>query len=233
MSRPFAACLLLCLSAPLLAAPPTRVQAGYEVFKDGVKVANMTETFSRQRDHYSIESVSRAVGLLALFKPETIRVTSEGKVTAQGLQPITFVSTRKLDSDRNARADFDWAHDQITLTDRAGSRTEALIPGTQDRLSAMYQFMFLALKDMTELKFDMTNGSKVDHYSYQFTPGQRVTTPFGAAHAIYATSSVEVGSSRSEIWLATDHANFPYKMVVTDPDGSKFTQVLTTLELVP
>lgn len=233
MFRVLVTCLLLCFSAPLLAAPPTRIQANYDVLKGSIRVATITETFTRMHDHYAIESVSEAVGLLAFFKPETIRVNSTGTITAHGLRPMTFISTRKLDADRNARADFDWENHRITLNDRAGQRTLPLPAGTQDRLSAMYQLIFLPLQDMPVLKFFMTNGSKVDDYTYVITPEQSVTVPLGTFKAVYVASPSEKNTSRTEIWLAAEHNNFPYKMVITDPDGGQFTQVLTRIDFTP
>ncbi len=224
---------LLCASALAEAAPPTQVQAHYDVLKGDIRVATITETFARTRDRYRIESVSKAVGLFALFKPETIRVTSEGLVSPHGLRPVTFISTRQLDKDRNTRADFDWSSHHITLLDRAGMRVLPLRDGTQDRLSAMYQFMFLPIAGMKELRFDMTNGSKVDDYRYAIAMGQSVTVPLGTFDAAYVASPREPGASRTEIWLALSHANFPYKMVITEPDGGKFTQVLTQFSIAP
>lgn len=229
------ACLLLCCAAPLCAADaPSRLEVSYDVMvKGGIKAAAMTETFTRTRDHYRIESVSRAFGILALIKPETIRVVSEGVVTANGLRPATFTNRRELDSERNVAADFDWSTRKITLTDRNGRRTLPLPVGTQDRLSAMYQFMFLPLQKAGALDFYMTNGSKVDIYNYLITHGQSVSIPLGTFKALYVASPQKEKESRTEIWLATEHDNFPYKMVITDPDGEKFTQVLTRFELVP
>jgi hypothetical protein len=225
-------CLSLCCAAPLYAAPPASIHAHYDLYYGSIKGATVDETFTLKQSHYKIESVSKAIGLVALFKPEVIRVTSEGKLTAQGLQPLAFASTRKLDSDRNTRADFDWPRRQITLNDRAGKRTLPLPDDTQDRLSAMYQFMFLALQGATRLDFHMTNGSKVDIYNYTLTPDKSVTTPLGTFKAIYAASPVERGNSRTEIWLATEHDNLPYKMVITDPDGNKITQSLSRIDFV-
>ena len=51
--------------------------------------------------------------------------------------------------------------------------------------------------------------------------------------APYVASVPEAGSNRTEIWLAEEHANFPYKMVITDPDGGKLTQVLTKFDFMP
>ena len=223
----------MCFVSPLYAAPPGIIHAHYDLYYGSFKGATVDETFTLKQDHYTIESISRAVGLVALFKPETIRVTSEGMLTSHGLQPLVFASTRKLDSERNTRADFDWTHQQITLTNRSGKRTLPLPPDTQDRLSAMYQFMFLALQNADKLDFHMTNGDKLDIYNYLIAHDQSVTTPLGTFKALYVTSIPEPGSNRTEIWLAAEHSNFPYKMVITDQDGSKLSQVLTNSSLAP
>jgi hypothetical protein len=228
--------LLLVSIAPqtLFAATPlpvqfTNVGAHYDVLKGNIKVAIMTETYTRTQGGYHIESVTKAIGLLAMFKPEVIRVTSEGTLTAKGLRPLTFIQERKLDTERNTRADFDWKAKNITLTDRSGKRTLPLQTGTQDRLSAMYQFMFAPLQNATELNFNMTNGSKVDEYSYRITPDQNLTIPLGTFKALYVANPPQEGENRTEIWLATEHGNFPYKMTITESNGDKFTQVLTQI----
>ena len=231
--------ILLSGILPMIAMPavaaggPSRVQASYDLIKDGIKAATVTETYTRTRDNYRIESVTKAVGLLAVFKPETIRLVSEGTVTAKGLRPLTFSSKRTLDAERNTSADFDWEAVSVTLNDRDGKHTLPLQAGTQDRLSAMYQFMFEPLKHATALDFYMTNGSKVDIYNYRVTHGQRETVALGAFKAVYLVNQSHAEESRTEIWLAAEHANFPYKMVITDPDGGKLTQVLTQFNFEP
>ncbi len=232
--RPFMlACLLVCLSNPLLAATPGKIEAHYEVLKGGIRVAVMTETFVRLGDHYALESVSQAVWPLTMFKDETIRVNSSGVITPQGLRPSAYTSKRKLDEYRNTRADLNWEKRQITLNDKAGQRTLPLPAGTQDRLSAMYQLMFLPLREMQVLKFYMTNGSKVDDYTFNITHGQSVTVPLGTFRAEYLVTPPEKNASRTEIWAAVEHDNFPYKLVITEPDGGQFTQVLTGIDFIP
>ena len=227
--------LLLCgIAQPLFAAEsPSRIQANYDVLKGNIKVATITETYTRTRDGYHIDSISRAVGLLALIKAETVHITSAGMLTAQGLRPVTFIHERKLDTKRNARADFDWSANRITLTDRAGQRTLPLSAGTQDRLSAMYQFMFTELKDAATLSSNVTNGSKMNDYSYSVTTGQSVTVPLGTFQATHLITPLLAGKKQTEIWLAAEHANFPYKMVITEPDGGSLTQVLTKINFEP
>ncbi len=233
MRRLLMACMLMCLSNLLQAAAPSRIEAHYEVLKGGIRVAVMTETFIRLEDHYALESVSQAVWPLTMFKNETIRVNSTGVITPQGLRPSTYIAKRKLDEDRNTRADLNWEKRHITLNDKTGQRTLPLPAGTQDRLSAMYQLMFLPLRDMKALKFYMTNGSKVDDYTFNITHSQNVTVPLGTFKAEYLVTPPEKNASRTEIWVAVDHHNFPYKLVITEPDGSQFTQVLTGIDFTP
>ena len=227
--------LLLCAAAqPLLAAEsPARIQASYDILKGGFRIATITETYTRTQDRYRIESVSKPFGLLAMLKPEVIRISSEGTLGAQGLRPLTFIQTRELDTERNVRVDFDWAGSRIKVTDHAGQRTQPLPADTQDRLSAMYQFMFLQLQNVGTLDFHMTNGSKLDIYNYRITPAASVTVPLGTFKTLHVASVSKPSESRTEIWLAQDRANFPCKMVITDPDGDKLTQVLTQFNSEP
>ena len=225
--------LTLCFSQFSLASPPSRIEARYDVLKGGIKVAAIIEIYTRTQDSYHIDSITKPYGLIALFKAEVIHVTSQGTVTAQGLRPDTFIHQRELDSKRNTRADFDWKKNLITLNDKSGKRSLPLSEGTQDRLSAMYQFIFIKLNDATSLKFSMTNGSKVDDYSYQITANKSVTVPLGTFKALYLANMPQADKSRTEIWLATEHANFPYKLDITDSDGGRLSQVLTKFNFEP
>lgn len=231
MRHLLAACLLI-FAGPALAAAPSRIVAEYEVYKGGIRIVAMTETFIRKDDHYTLESISKAIGLLALIKAETIRATSTGSITALGLRPEHYASTRTVDSDRNTRADFDWTKHQVTLAYHGGVHAEPLSPGTQDRLSAMYQLMFLPLDSMTELKLLMyNNGTHVDDYLYQILGKTTLTVPAGTFQALYLATVPEKDGKRTEIWVDADR-HFPCKLVVTERDGGKYTQVLTRVTFV-
>lgn len=228
------ALLLLSFSAQLLhAEPASRIQANYDVKGYGMRLITISETYTRTQDHYQIVSVSKAVGLLARFKPETIRVVSKGLVTEQGLRPLSYTNQRELDTKRNTSATFNWDTATIVHQDYQGKRSATLPPGTQDRLSAMYQFQFLALQDLREVKFTITNGRDLDNYSYRITPEQVVTVPLGTFKTRYLAIPKQEDGSTFEIWLAAELGNFPCKIVITDADGNKATQELTGLTVVP
>ena len=224
---------LLSPSAPAAVETPHSIQVAYDIYKGGLRIGQIDETFTRDGDNYSLVSTTRAVGLLAIFRKGRIIIRSNGKITPRGLQPVHFSDRREGESDRDRDAEFDWATRKLTLI-RPSERDTLDLPGdTQDRLSAMYQFMFLSLDKSGKLDFHMTNGNKLDIYHYLVKPDQQVTVPLGTFTACYVASVPEANSNRTEIWLATEHANFPYKMVITDPDGGQLIQVLTRFDLAP
>ena len=97
----------------------------------------------------------------------------------------------------------------------------------------MYQFMFLSLHPGGSLDFPMTNGGKLDHYHYAVTRKQKLSTPAGDFDTLYLENQPGKGESKTEIWLATEQHNLPFKMTVTDADGGQLTQLLSKLSVSP
>jgi hypothetical protein len=230
--RVLAALLLLLVAPALHAAPPARIEARYDVLTKGVKIAEITERFTREGTHYRIESLTRPVGLLALFKPDTLKVVSEGDISRQGLRPRHFLYQRSQETQKNTEADFDWAQSSLMLNDRYGQRFESLPAGTQDRLSAQYQFRYLtALSERKEVTMRITNGSKIDVRQYAIHARQTVEVPLGTLETLYLSTPPQETFWKTEIWLSTENGNFPCKIVLTEDNGDKLTQVLTALSI--
>ena len=228
-------CVLSSVFCPLssaFASPPDSVQATYDVYKNGMRV-EIKENYTRDKDRYTLSSVWTPVGLLAILKPEKIFIESSGLIGKQGLQPLFLNHRREIDESKNSRAEFDWNSKQLTLIHQAQRKVVALPGGTQDRLSAMYQFMFLSLRNADTLDFPMTNGEKLDHYRYAVTHNQTIKVPAGEFNAIHLDSHAKPGERRTEIWLATQHNNLPCKMTITEANGDQLTQVLSNLIIKP
>ena len=232
-------CRVLFLSSTLspffsaFAAPPNHVQLTYDVYKGGLKIGQIEENFSRDKDRYTLSSSTRASGFLAIFKPGRILISSNGLVGGKGLQPLRFNDQREGEEKRNRSAEFDWETKQLTMIHREQRTVVALPEGTQDRLSAMYQFMFLSLQPDTLLNFQMTNGSKLDNYHYAIALGHKLETPAGSFNTLYLDNQPKKGESKTEIWLSIKHHNLPCKMTITDADGGQFSQVLTRINILP
>ncbi|MGZ8256664.1 MAG: DUF3108 domain-containing protein [Gallionella sp.] len=229
--------LLLATITPVYAASelplPQRVQASYLVYKGTLSIAQIDETFSREGEHYQLSSTVKPLGLLAFFRPGKVHISSHGIVTQQGLQPLVFADVRDADAAKNARAEFDWGKLKLTLSDAKQKRDEDLTLGTQDRLSAMYQFMFLSLTANSTLNFAMTNGNKLDDYHYLVSTGAEIFTPAGKFSTLYLDSQAKTGESRTQIWLAKEQHFLPCKVIVTDGDGDQLKQILQSIRVTP
>lgn len=225
---------MLLVAGSAFAEAPGSIQASYGIYKGSIKIGQVDEVFSISRDNrYTIVSTTRATGLLAIFRPGRIILRSSGLVGAHGLKPLNFSDMREGDEKRNRSAEFNWNKMQLTLIGHNQRRVMPLPDDTQDRLSAMYQFLFLSLENTDTLSFHMTNGDKLDIYNYTVAHDQHLAIPLGTFSALYIASVPEKGSNRTEIWLAGEHTDFPYKIVITDPDGDQLAQVLTKIVTVP
>lgn len=234
IDRSFAVLLLCIISMPLLAAPASKIEASFEVHGFGMTLATISETFTRTEDSYRIESVTKAVGLLAQLKPETIHVVSHGKITAQGLQPLGYSLTRKADTHKNASAKFNWETGTLTHNDYKGIQDLPLPKGTQDRLSVLYHLPLLVQPGEAEFKFSMTDGNNLEDYSFNLAAEtQNVRVPLGKFQARLISNTPIGETVKYEIWMALERDNFPCKIVVTDAKGGKLTQVLTGLTITP
>jgi len=212
------------------AAPPASIAASYDVFMNGLPVAVVQETFEKNGAQYRIFSESNPAGLLALFMRTKIRIHSSGAVTPAGLRPEKFDYGRLDDASKNVSAAFDWRAKQLHLTFDGRNETLALPQGTQDRVSLMYQFLFLPAEKFGDLAFHMTNGKKIETYRYHLAGTEMIDTPLGKMNTLRLVKQREPDDNAVEVWLAPERKFFPVKLLIVENDGSKFEQVITQLE---
>jgi hypothetical protein len=211
---------------------PESVKLTYDVTLNGLHIAQMTEQFEAREDRYRAVSDSTPVGLFALFQRRPVRFVSHGRVTKRGLRPDQFEGARGADDPRRVSAEFDWQAQRITLDHDGQNQSLELPADAQDRLSMMYQFMFLAYDRVSEFAFLMTNGRKLDRYRYSVTPAVEIDTPLGRMSTLHLVKLREPGDSVTEIWIAPQHAHLPVKMLVVE-NGSRYEQVVTGIEIKP
>ena len=218
--------------ATALAAPQT-VTASYDVRLNGMSVAVVNERYEARDDTYRLVSSSEPIGLFALVKKLAVRFTSTGEVTDQGLRPRQFEGRRATGETPEVTAEFDWAASRLALTHKGKNETVALPPGTQDRLSVMYQFMFIDAQQSSQLAVAVTNGRRIDRYVYTVTPDVEQDTPLGRIRTVHLVRQREQGDSENEIWLAPEHGYVPVRMIIVERDGTRYEQLIAKLELQP
>jgi len=218
------------LSAAPALAMPSEIHAEYRLTNNGITIGHVEESFVRRGDTYRISSVSRAEGILKMLYDEQITLESAGRIVDGNLQPLRFDERRVKDPKRGVNAVFDWDQGVLRSEFRGETSLVPLPRETQDRISMMYQFMNMPTHEGTFVIL-MSNGRKVEHYSYRLVNEVRIKTPageFDTFHFERVTYSPK--ESRAEVWLAKERDNFPVKVVFDDPKGLRLEQDLIALQ---
>lgn len=228
-TRIAAACLLA--AATLTQAAPKVVKATYNGFINGLPIGTLNEQFERDGSAYRIVSETRPVGLAALIQRQPLYFLSTGRIASAGLQPTLFEARRSSGDAPQVSAEFDWPQKQLVLKHQSKTESLSLPPGTQDRLSVMYQFLFLTADRIRKLDFAMTNGRKLDHYQYRVSGEVEVETGLGRLKTLHLVKQREPGDTVNEVWLSPQHQHFPVKLLIVERDGMRVEQVIQSLEL--
>ena len=223
--------LLLALVPSLAAASqPTQIEAQYVVTTNGgITIGRASETYSRNGDRYSIKSETRSDGALKVFLDDQYFVESSGRVGAEGLIPLEYTERRARDNKRDLKSTFDWKM-SVMHTELRGEPSDYWFPpGTQDRISIMYQFIHM--KDLgATLEIPMADRRKVRVYTYNLVEEGKIATPageFDTRH--YRRVPADEKDTKVDVWLAKDKYNFPVRVIFDDPKGFKLEQSLVAL----
>ncbi len=211
------------------AAAPASAEITYNLFRNRIMLGTITEHFEIKDGTYRITSDGRATGLLALVQRDPIRLMSTGDLTKDGLRPQRFEGHR---AGKSMYGEFDWPGAKLTLTHDGLNHALALPPGTQDRLSIMYQLMFALPNNKAKvMDFAMTNGRKIEKYRYTAQHDVTIDTPFKRLVTTHLVKQREADDSGTEIWVAPEYGNLPVKLLIVEDDGVRYEQIVTKLEI--
>ena len=233
-----AAALLLVTIATFAAAAlaeaadstPTLVKSTYKVYKAGVWIGTIEEQFSRDGDNYKLVSDTETAGPLRVFLRDQLKVTSEGTIDAGGLKPNSYHFTRRNNQKKNISAVFDWSKRQILSHHADEDEIFDLPASTQDRVSAMYQFMFNVPR-AAEVSLWMSQGKKAELYRYRKMGAPTLLINKESIPTVYYAREAAAGESKVHLWLGTgkDKYYLPVKIVFEDEHGASLEQILVSL----
>ncbi|OYZ56104.1 MAG: hypothetical protein B7Y21_12795 [Hydrogenophilales bacterium 16-61-112] len=164
--------LTVCLLATAVAqAAPRHIELVYDLYRNGHKLGQVTDTFSRSGKQYTLVSETRASGPLAMLWPGAIRLKSTGEVTRAGLRPTQFEHARSDAPHKLATARLDWKQQRIDFKYKGRSwQVEGLQAGAQDQLSQLYQMMF-APSVPADYTLQVVSGRDLNDYHYVRSDG--------------------------------------------------------------
>lgn len=210
---------------------PSRIGISYEV-KTGIGHGELNEILEINQENgrhsFRITSEARASGVLKLIQPGSIERESLGVITKQGLQPTRYTEQRgkKLPD----TAILDWENNLLTLQSKGKNNQEPLPPGTLDRLSLSYNFMFSPITGKF-VDVYITDGRSLKLTRYLIDK-EILETPIGKLETIVLTKHQNKDDKLNrKIWLATTHHMLPVRIVSTESDGLELEKIVTEINL--
>lgn len=210
-----------------------RIQLQYSVTKNGQPFANTKEVFTINNGSYTLESVTKGVGVYALLGER--RAISQGSVNDSGLKPLRFELQQGDKAKKALLAEFDWAANILNMTVKGQLKTAPLNTGTQDLASIAYQFMYTPKPMQDTIAVSLTTGKKLSRYTYQVSP---VLVRVEALNAAYDTIQLTQGDAdatnpmeEKSLWLSPAHYYLPMQMKVVDDAGVTLMQTLTSFTI--
>lgn len=225
MIKPFLLAVSL-FATTAQAAGPLQMTLVYDLYRNGHKLGQVTDSFTRSGERYTLVSETRATGPLKLLWSGNIRLESIGAVTPQGLRPTQFQHARSDAPNKLATAQLDWKQRSIAYQYKGESRQmSGLQNGTQDQLSQLYQFMFLP-KPPVDYALQVVSGHDLNDYRYARSDGGSIQTPLGALDTQQYQRITEKPDEKAvTVWIAPARNNLPVQVRVSE-DGVTLEQRL-------
>jgi hypothetical protein len=212
MMRNWYLTIALSFASAAVAAPPQRVEIGYEIARNGSVLAEVNQRLEHDGRSYRLSETWKGKGIYSL-RGEATR-SSQGAVVADGLRPQKFEDQRTGRDTRHA--EFDPAAQTPTLQ-------------RQDRLSFIWTFAF-APPTAAAATVVATDGKSATTYVYQAAGRERVKTPAGEFDALKLVKRRDNPQDRAtEIWLAVDRQYIPIRILLIDKDGTRLDQLATKI----
>ena len=207
-------CLMIALSfaSVAAAAPPMRVEIGYEIARNGSVLAEVNQRLEHDGRSYRLSETWKGKGMLAL-RGDANR-SSQGMVAADGLHP------RKFEDKRPGR---DTQHAEFN----PAAKTPTLL--RQDQLSFFWTLAFAPPRDVVTAS--VSDGKRVTSYTYQAAGRERVKTPAGEFDALKLVKRKDNPQDKAtEVWLAVDRQYIPVRILVIEKDGTRLDQVAVKID---
>jgi len=205
--RNFCLTLVLSLASAAVAAPPQRVEIGYEIAREGSVIAEVSQRLEHDGRSYRLSETWKGKGMYALGGEATR--SSQGAVVADGLRPQKYEDKRP---GRELR--------QASFVPSA--KTATLL--RQDQLSFLWSLAFAPPQGVVTAS--VADGKRVTSYIYQVAGRERIKTPAGEFDALKLVKRKENPQDKAtEIWLAADRQFLPVRVLIVEKDGARIDQV--------
>jgi len=183
-------------------------------------VGRVVQSWEASDGTYTLASDAETTGIVEFFRPQRLRYMSQGKITAQGLRPDSFLMSRtRRGQTEAARARFDWSALNLVYGNAREEKSAALPAGAQDVMSFIYQ-LALVPPSPGSYQLPITTGFRFETYEIEVRSEERIETPIGALRALPVRQKPTPGEESIEVWLASEYRYLPVRIRYFDREGN-------------
>jgi hypothetical protein len=199
-------------------------------YADRQSVARLQYRVTIEGDRYEIRTEGEAEGLISLVYRGTLSQVSRGRLGPDGLEPMRYVEQRGQRAERSVTFDQDGRR----LLPHGGGPPLVLPPGTQDRLSVVYQISLMARADpvgfaaAAEHRLPVASLRAVRIEAFTVLGEETLVTPEGPLRALHLRRLPLSGGDEPgiDLWLGYDLDMLPVRLRVEDASRRVLDQVL-------
>ncbi len=217
---------LLMSAGPAAASELKPYTATYQGIWHGMTVAVSTLKLVQSGDAWTFSSRSepRGIGKLAsgVFPPLQVSVV---RVTAQGVQPLSFKSSGG-DASKTVDLAYDWQSHKVTGTYEGTKVDLPLTSRVQDDGSVQLALMVELLAGRTPPNVQLIDKDSVREYDFTRGAEETIKTPMGDVRTVIFKSQKKYSPRITSFWCAPERGYIPMKV-----QQKKGNDVQWTLEI--
>lgn len=201
---------------------PVSVQATHRASYYGFRM-DLKQQWLMEGFNYLIRNDARKFGFTALL-------TSEGKVSPEGLQPERYRLV--LNNQLKQYADFDRSAG-VVVHGKAGARHSVPITSDFQDMASLPYHVAVSYEGESERTIKVTTGSSIYDVVLRLEAEETLKLPGGTLRTLHMTGSRtrQDGTRQSgyDIWLAPDLRNYPVKFRGPDSKGNLLEMAVLSL----
>jgi hypothetical protein len=226
-------CLLLCLPALALAAPPKPFTAEYDVFRNGSRIGTGTVSLAALPDgQWELQTRSNASGGLAGVAGVRREERSLLRWTGQQFASVDYtMQQRAAWNTRNLSITIDSKARTASSTNRRETRELAYQPGMLDRHALTAAIMVdLAAGRKGVLEYVVAERTSVETQRYDIAASVKLDTALGVKRAVRVERIRNDDSGRvTKLWFAREHGWLPLRIKQYESDGETIDMRITAI----
>ncbi|MEE8119188.1 MAG: DUF3108 domain-containing protein [Gammaproteobacteria bacterium] len=203
--------------------------AVYALRRGSLKAGEATFTLRLQEDgSYLYQSVTKATGLVAIFRDDVIRENVRIQISEDRIRPVNYEYIHEnTNKNRYQSIEFDW-HNMVARSNNRGTESShELNRFTVDRASLPLIVGYALAHDNLPSKYTLLDHGKEKNYRMAWETGKELRTKAGRFNTVFIQRKIKNNDRQLRIWLSPDKHYLPIRIENEDPGGD-----ITSLELL-